>query len=110
MMFATHPASCSPSRAIASALSNAWLMHPSRTPTTRITGNLRAMARSDRFACPDNGTRQPPAPSIKVKSAFCCSTMRIAASNSGTANVTPASRAATCGAMAGSKANGLTCS
>ncbi|MNH38408.1 hypothetical protein D3C79_994330 [compost metagenome] len=36
--------------------------------------------------------------------------MRIAASNSGTANVTPASRAATCGAIAGSKANGLTCS
>ena len=34
VMFATHPANCSPSRSIASALNKAWLIQPSRTPTT----------------------------------------------------------------------------
>ena len=39
---------------------------PSRSPTTRMTGNCRAIARSDSAADPLSGTRQPPAPSTTV--------------------------------------------
>ncbi len=82
MMLATHPANCSRPARSASALSKAWLMQPNRTPHHQNHRQLQGnMARSERFSRPDSGTRQPPAPSIKVKSAFCCQHLRIAASN-----------------------------
>ena len=46
MRLAIHPASFNPRAAIAWRVSSAWLMQPSRMPTTRMTGNPIVSARS----------------------------------------------------------------
>ena len=59
MLFASQPVKGSPDACIASALSNAWLIQPSRRPTTSTTDRFSRLTKSS--VCNPIGQRHPPA-------------------------------------------------
>lgn len=106
-ILATQAITFKPSCSIACLVNNAWLTQPKRTPTTKTTGTFKLLAKSDKYSLSFKGTRQPPAPSITLKSAPLFKTACTAGNKLTADKLTIASCAAIWGAIAGSKAIGL---
>ena len=92
---------------MAAAVSRAWFKQPSRMATTNTGRAWSAAQRSANVAPSASGTNQPPAPSISAKSCSAASVSPQRAAKCSKRSETPASRAAMCGAMAGSRATGF---